>query len=241
MEFSGISNKRVFDMVQEYSHGIDLDKIGHFSGLDSDMLEPDKKEKICKTLVSCFCFRNFIPLSRKRFSDNMLSSVTIREIQPTLDFLDGNCNFIKSDFWKQTPNPFSRTMMTNKYKYGGIDYYDNIYKTNINTRMDMKCMCIYGVYIPEDNKNTDEIQIWRHNKSLIDRMYLDGHKQRTQVYLHSPILMNCDQPLSVVGPSSKYDYDIKFKFIDKDNSKKQDHIKILGYVVEHLGVNSLGS
>lgn len=203
-------------MVYEYSLGMDLSDIGHFSGIDSAILTPEKRDEYCRFSVSLALFRGI------GGGQTPTSSLTIRELSPSLDLVDAQSRPIESDLWKQEFDASTAEGMLNATQV--------IYRLDRNSRLNQKIILLYGVYIPTSFTNISEIQIWKKRTKLIDRLYTNGHIPGDK-RLNTPIMFWTD----VNGHG---EYEIRAKF--EGGPTKIDNIRLLGYVVESLGVNTFG-
>jgi hypothetical protein len=205
MNFMGLANGIDYNMIVEYAKILELDKVGHFSGLDTEILDDKKKDEICRVILSAIILHHPI----KGLHESVLS---IRELVPSLDLTDSDSNPASNE-WKQTHSP----------KKSG----STVYRINNRSVISYKLMCIYAIKIPEDH-NVDEIQIWKSEISLIDRLYLSGHDPGVTM-LNSPIL---------IGINGHNNYHIDFKFTNNEDNRTSSNIKICGYVCEPLGVTT---
>jgi hypothetical protein len=229
--------------IIEKAKTVDLNKVGHLSGLKSPFLSDKQDAAIKKTLIASMIQKY---IDKKTYPE---SAFTIRELTPEFDFKDGEDNTIVSNIWTQ---PAPTMVYRGKYPnydekssaWNGFDklYKDNpekasysVYRTSDKTYMKYKCICIFGIQIPKhpDLLHIEQILIWRTGTKLLDRFFISGYEGHV-VMLQSPIIMG--------DLEDDTRFEIRYKF--KTNSQHyggmwRDCIKFLGYVVEFMGVNPL--
>lgn len=190
---------------------VNLSKLGYFGGYLK--IPKSYDTALVKSLVA------FTKKERKLGEYHL----GVREIFPHFDLLDGDGKpLLNSDWVQRYPEDIKE-----KLHYGG---YFSVYLTDKASKNDQKIILLYGIQYLKDNTIADTMSIWRKNTKIVDLYALDRYPSVNQVQLfRTPIIVNVNDLL-----------DVAFSFRDIDDTiGHTDRIKLLGYVAEQIGRNTM--
>lgn len=191
---------------------VNLSKLGYFGGYLKTPKSYDTA--LVKALVA------FTKKERKLDEP----SLGIREIFPHFDLLDGDGKpFLNSDWVQRYPEDI-------KEKLHYSNQYFSVYTTDKASKNDQKIILLYGIQYLKDNTIADMMSIWRKGTKIVELYALDRYPSVNQIQLfRTPIIVNVNDLL-----------DVAFSFRDIDDTiGHMDRIKLLGYVSEQIGRNTM--
>lgn len=190
---------------------VNLSKLGYFGGYLK--IPKSYDTALVKSLVA------FTKKERKLDEYHL----GVREIFPHFDLLDGDGKpFLNSDWVQRYPEDIKE-----KLHYGE---YFSVYLTDRASKNDHKIILLYGIQYLKENTIADTMSIWRKGTKIVELYALDRYPSMNQIQLfRTPIIVNINDLL-----------DVAFSFRDIDDTiGHMDRIKLLGYVAEQIGRNTM--
>lgn len=194
---------------------VNLSKLGYFGGyLKTDIMSKSYDTMLVKSLVAF--------TKREKKTDEY--RLGIREIFPSFDLLDGDGNpFIHNDWVQYYPEDIMEKLHYSKM-------YFSVYLTDRASKNDQKIILLYGIQHLGAVTLADTMSIWRKGTKIVELYALDKFPTQNQVRLfRTPVIININELLDIA---------FSFRNID-DVVGKTDHIKLLGYVAEPIGRNTM--